>query len=585
VVTDRGTPPQTGTASATVAVEQQVAVRGQVQAQGADPYAPEAPTATVRVDFPLVDGGGPVDAVVARWSPIREDGSGDVALLRLSTPAPARTPPVRRIGRLWGHDFRVLGFPEGRTSGVWASGRIRGEQGTRWFQLHTSPGEPRVEPGFSGSPVWDAGSGAVVGMTVAAIRGDTTTVAYLIPIDTVFELDQELVPCPYPGARPFDTEHAAYFYGRDDDIGRLADAVSRQPLVAVAGPSGVGKSSLVRAGLLPRLRALGSPVVECRLDADPVGSLVSALADPAPGTVVVLDQFEELATLAPETAGALLNEVMARTSTGRVRAVLTLRWAAFDRLDPRLAAALDAATVLVTPLDRAGLREAIVGPAEQAPGLTFEEGLVDRILDDAGAEPGQLPLVSALLADLWDHREDGRATLRGYRECGGVAGALAQHADRVVGSVEADERTLRRLFTALAEPGRDGRFVRRPVPLRDLSVEQRSLAEKLAGGRLLVVTRDTVELAHQALIDHWPRLNDWLTTDRRFLSWLASLQERRRRWETAGRDDGGLLRGAVLAAAVEWLDDIGIDAAHAHEADLGAHALERLAGEVGATAP
>src|SRR5439155_5619953 len=116
----------------------------------------------------------------------------------------------------------------------------------------------------------------------------------------------------------------------------------------------------------------GTPFVECRLDADPLGNLDSALADAAPGTVVVLDQFEELATLAPETAGALLNEVLARTSTGRIRAVLTLRWAAFERLDPRLAAVLDAATVLVTPLDRSGLREAIVGPAEQAPGLSFE---------------------------------------------------------------------------------------------------------------------------------------------------------------------------------------------------------------------
>ncbi|QYN33423.1 trypsin-like peptidase domain-containing protein [Pseudonocardia sp. DSM 110487] len=537
------------------------------EAVDADPYAPEAPTATVRVDFPLTgdDAPVPLEAVVERWAPIRDDGTGDVALLRLTAPAPARVPPVRRIARLWGHDFRVLGFPDGGTDGVWTSGRIRGEQGTRWFQLHTGAGEPRVEPGFSGAPVWDTASGAVVGMTVAAIRGDTTQAAYLIPIDAVFALDQELVPCPYPGARPFDTEHAAYFHGRDDDIERLADATSRLPLVAVAGPSGVGKSSLVRAGLLPRLLAGGTPVVECRLDVDPVGNLVSAVADAVPGTVVVLDQFEELATLAPETAGALLDEVIARTSTGRIRAVLTLRWTAFERLDPRLTAALDEATVLVTPLDRAGLREAIVGPAEQAPGLSFEEGLVDRILDDAGTEPGQLPLVSALLADLWDHRDDGRATLRGYLECGGVAGALAQHADRVVDSLQADEPTLRRLFTALAEPGRDGRFVRRPVLLRDLPPEQRALAEALAGRRLLVVTRDTVELAHQALVEHWPRLRDWLTADREFLSWLAGLQERRRRWESGGRDDGALLRGAPLAAAVEWVESRADDVAAADQ--------------------
>ncbi|GAA0937473.1 hypothetical protein GCM10009559_30550 [Pseudonocardia zijingensis] len=524
------------------------------EALDADPYAPEPPAATVRVDFPLAGDGAdePFDAVVERWSPIRDDGSGDVAILRLRRPAPVPVPPVRGIARLWGHGFRVLGFPEGGAGGVWTSGEIRGEQGTRWFQLHTGVGEPRVEPGFSGTPVWDTASGAVVGMTVAAVRGDTTAAAYLIPVDAVFALDQSLVPCPYPGARPFDDEHAAYFHGRDDDIARLADATSRRAVVAVAGPSGVGKSSLVRAGLLPRLRAAGTPVVECRLDVDPVGEVASALAGAPEGAVVVLDQFEELATLAPETAGALLDEVITRTGTGRVRAVLTLRWAAFERLDPRLTAALDEATVQVTPLDRAGLRDAIVGPAEQAPGLSFEDGLVDRILDDAGTEPGQLPLVSALLADLWDHREDGRATLRGYLECGGVAGALAQHADRVVDSLAADEQTVRRLFTALAEPGRDGRFVRRPVPLADLPAEQRELAEALADRRLLVVSRDAVELAHQALIEHWPRLRDWLSADREFLSWLAGLQDRRARWESGGRDDGALLRGAPLAAAVEW---------------------------------
>src|SRR5882724_3051236 len=235
-------------------------------AVGVDPYAADVPTASVRLDFPLARADSArIVATVERWSPIRDDGGGDVALLRLTSPAPldARMPPVRRVEKLWDHGFWVQGFPDGQIDGVWSTGLIRGEQGTRWFQLQSTPGEQRIEGGFSGTPVWDAESGAVVGMTVAADRGDTTT-AYLIPIEQVLGLDPELLPCPYRGLRPFDEEHAATFYGRDAEIERLVQALRRRPVVAVAGPSGAGKSSLVRAGLLPRLRETGAGILDFR---------------------------------------------------------------------------------------------------------------------------------------------------------------------------------------------------------------------------------------------------------------------------------------------------------------------------------
>ncbi|GAA1243871.1 hypothetical protein GCM10009609_04020 [Pseudonocardia aurantiaca] len=568
-------------------------------AQRADPYAPEPAGGDVRIDFPLLrdeDTLPAAEAEVVRWVPIGEDGTGDIAVLRVRGPLPvgARMPPLRRVDQLWDLPFRVLGFPEGMADGVWSTGRFRGEQGTRWFQLQTAAGEQPIIEGFSGAPVWDEDSGAVVGMTVAADASGTTTTAYLIPIDQVLGLDPELLPCPYRGLEPFGEEHAAYFFGRDADVDLLAATVEREPLVAVAGPSGAGKSSLVRAGLLPRLRAAGTEVAELRpVPGRTVGeSLVTALAPYAPTDlplpsdaddrarvrqlaaatttelVLLVDQFEELAAADPDAAQELLELIghLVTTddpepATPRLRAVLTLRSATLDDVVvPRVAGLLGAGTVLLPPMDRAQLRDAIVAPAERAPGLSFEPGLVDRILDDAAGEPGGLPLVESLLTELWERREGGHLTLRAYDEAGGVAGVVATHAENVMAGFPdpADAPRLKRLFTALSRSDRDGRFVRRPRQWQELAPELRPLVQRLAAGRLLVVERaptgeQTVQLAHQALIAHWPRLRDWLTEDRDFLSWRDQLDQQRERWEAAGRDDGALLRGTALAVAQDWL--------------------------------
>jgi hypothetical protein len=537
---------------------------------GADPYSDVAPAGEVSLDFPLVpDGEHPptrLAARVRRWSPIAPDGSGDIALLDVTEPVPvgASVPLLHRIDRLWDHGFRVLGFPEGAPAGVWATGLIRGEQGTRWFQLQSRPGEQRVEGGFSGSAVWHEESGAVVGMTVAADRGDTSA-AYLVPIDQVLDLDPGLVPCPYRGLRPFDEEQAAVFFGREEEIDKLADAVARTPVVAVAGPSGAGKSSLVRAGLVPRLRASGTPVVDLR--AEPGSGLVARLDGCRPGSVVVIDQFEDLAAVDPTDAHDVLSHVMRMAASGSVRAVLTVRWATLDPIaGPELLEVLEKGTVLVGPMGRGRLREAIVGPAERSPGLAFEPGLVDRILDDAGAEPGRLPLVQSLLTDLWEQRESGYLTLRGYEAAGGVAGAVAQRAERALEAAGPDAlEDLRRLFLAMGRPDRDGRFVRRAAPLEQLPPAQRALVAALADARLVVVGPSAagpavVELSHQALIDHWPRLRAWLDEDRAFLTWRARVDSQRERWEAEDRAHSALLRGAPLAEAADWLP--------AREADL-----------------
>ncbi|QYN31985.1 trypsin-like peptidase domain-containing protein [Pseudonocardia sp. DSM 110487] len=546
---------------------------------GADPYGTEPPPEPVQLDFPML--GAAARAVVHRWLPIAEDGTGDVAVLKLIDPLPTgpRMPPLRRIDQLWDQRFRVLGFPEGMADGVWTTGRIRGAQGTSWFQLQTTVGEQPIVQGFSGAPVWHEESGAVVGMTVAADSSGRTTTAYLIPVEQVLGADPELLPCPYRGLQPFGEEHAEFFFGREADVAVLADALAAHPLVAVVGPSGVGKSSLVGAGLVPRLRAEGARIAQLTpIPGQPVEpALTAALARLPPGegngrVILVVDQFEELAAAQPDDARGLLERVGELVAgTEPISAVLTLRSATLDEvLVPELAGLLGAGTVLVPPMQRGQLRDAIVAPAERAPGLSFEAGLVDRILDDAAAEPGHLPLVESLLTELWSRRDGGHLTVRAYEEAGGVAGVIATHAEAVLaGFTEPDDATrLRRLLTSLASPDRDGRFTRTPLPWADVAPDLRPVVHRLAAGRLVVVARSStgtehVQLAHQALIAHWPRLRDWLTEDRDFLAWRAQLDQQRERWEDTARDDGALLRGTALSTAFDWLPERSVDVSEA----------------------
>ncbi|GAA4497950.1 hypothetical protein GCM10023191_042260 [Actinoallomurus oryzae] len=545
-----------------------------VAADGGPPAEP------VVVDFPMARAaGGPPPrglARVTRWAPTEEDGSGDVALLRLETAAPpgARVPPMRGGGDLWDHEFHVFGFPADMADGVWATGRIRDVQGTGWLQLQGAATDQGIDEGYSGSPVWDATVGAVVGMTVARDRDRATTTAYVVPMAQVLGLDPDLLPCPYQGLAPFDEEYAAFFHGRDEDVGRLVTAARRHSVVAVAGRSGVGKSSLVRAGLLPVLRREGAAIAECRLGPDAATSLAAALAGPlnldaaslaerlragheppvAPRPVVLfMDQFEEAITTDPEGARELLSLAVSLAGDTGLRVVLTLRWESLGSLlTPELAAMFEDSTVFVTAMSRRGLREAIVRPAEYAPGLHFEDGLVERILDDAGSEPGRLPLVESLLTELWRGRRGGSLTLRDYEALGGVNGALIQLAERAV----VDHGAVRRLLTLLARPAGDD-FVRRPVALGRLDPELFQTAQRLAADRLVVIGSApdgtaTVELAHQALIEHWPRLREWLIEDRDFLSWLHRLETHYQQWKAAAQDPGALLRGTALAASLEW---------------------------------
>ncbi|TQM85515.1 MoxR-like ATPase [Saccharothrix saharensis] len=550
-----------------------------VVADGAEP--PER----VLVDFPMLPGVPSRAARVRAWRPAEPDGRGDIALLRLTEPPPEGSAALvlGTAENPWGQRFRVPGFPAGHDDGVWAGGSLRERQGTGWVQMQADDG-PRIVRGFSGSPVWSEDLDAVIGMTVAAERGSAT--AYLIPSEALVRVAGELAPpCPFRGLRAFRAEDARYFFGRDEEVDRLAERVARQRIVVVVGPSGCGKSSLVDAGLRPRLEAAGTPVAIVRPVPGQSAEELLAVLRPAavPGAVLVLDQFEEVVTGDPGTARdvlRLLDELTAGPAGPRV--VLTLRAGSLDGL---LAVggvpALDDATVFVAPLTGDRLRQAVERPVALTPGVAYQDGVVDRVLADAQAGTGLLPLVEFTLTELWQAREAGLLTLRGYDRLGGVAGALAGHAERFHrGLGPAEREPVRRLLVRLARPTEDG-FALRPTRVDEVPDDLRRVVDVLLGARLLVVREDpgqprVLALAHEALLRNWATLRGWLEADREFLAWHAQVRERAEQWEREGRDRSLVLRGGPLGTARQWLDQRPSDVdRREHEYVAAGHAAQR----------
>ncbi|MBY8856190.1 trypsin-like peptidase domain-containing protein [Nocardia sp. CA2R105] len=576
-------------------------------AVGCDPGDGRAPEHPVIVDFPWSDTPVRSTARVRHWSPIRADGRGDLAVLELVGAAPDRValPAFWHDEEPWGREFRVLGFPAELPGGAWVSGEFRARQEQGWLQLQAATGGQPITGGFSGAPVWDTEAEAVTGMAVVADRRRYTRTAFMVPIGEVLGMDSGLVTNPYRGWEPFDEEHADLFFGRDDDIERVMSTLERRPLVAVAGRSGVGKSSLIRAGVIPWLRARGVRIATVRLGSDrsglhavterldagedePFAAWLTQQSAGAPGTLappprlleelpaqgvlLFVDQFEELASTAPQRARELLRSLIELTRSGTdrpVRVVLTVRWDALDELvDDELAAFLDGATVALAPMGRAQLRDAIRRPTARAPGALLADELVERLIDDTIGEPGGLPLLQSLLSDLWAQRGSGVLDVADYERVDGVAGAVTRRAEEVFAQFDTPQwqQAAQRLLTLLAVPSVSGAgFVRSVVSMREYP-ELRGVAGRLARDRLVVVGRDaqgadTVELAHQALIDHWPRLLGWLRDDRDFRLWQWQIGQERAKWEHAGKDGrkDTLLRPGALEAATAWADKRGSD--------------------------
>ncbi len=408
--------------------------------------------------------------------------------------------------------------------------------------------------------------------------------------------EQVVAERPYPGLHAFSAEERGAFFGRGSEVRALLDRLRAESFVLVAGDSGVGKSSLCRAGLLPRVSegALGSPwtVVTLVPGRHPVAALASTLASlpgldearvtevvrtrpselgrllrahpGAGGTFLFVDQLEELLTLAAPEEAALVAEALGVLAEGvpGVRLLATARGDFLTRLAalPGLGDVLSGALYLLRPLSEAGLREAIVAPA-RARGVAFEsEALVDALVA-AGRAEGALPLLQFALAELWEARDVGRHLIpaAALEALGGVAGALARHADGVLARLLPAQRLaarelLLRLVTA------EGTRARRPASeLLGVGVsaeETRVALEELVRGRLLVAREAqdeaTYEVAHEALLTGWDQLRGWLAGDAERRAAHQRLERAAAEWQRQGRP-GDALWGARPLAEVESL--------------------------------
>ncbi|MEV4493838.1 trypsin-like peptidase domain-containing protein [Micromonospora coxensis] len=594
----------------------------------------------VQVD-PLAGGAG----FTARI--INVDRVHDLGVLRAESRLPAVVPGVAATddvglraevvvtGSVDMPDFQEYRFLD--APGHWAGGTTR--DGVRLGRLTASA----VMRGMSGAPVRGV-DGMVVGVVSARYNTndnwgrDTVWVARtedLAPLlrDVGVELRawekagyvEPPVPgiCPYPGLSAFAAGQAEWFFGREELTAKLVDrlvvAKDRGLPLLVVGVSGSGKSSLLRAGLMPALSrgelpipgsahwpqvrltpgsrpltelvshlavlagsSVGTSVDEVRDDPARFAALArqAALADAgrkgldgAGPVVVIVDQFEEIFTLCRDAAeraafiAALRAAAVSVAGDGTTPSALVLASLRTDFFsscaeEPGLAEILQDNQFLVGPMSISELRSVVEGPAAVV-GLDVERGLVDRVLEDvvdaAGHQPGTLPLLAYALAATWNKRRGNTMALASYQESGGVRGAISEAAEKLFTSMsEPEQRIVRRLLLAMVAVGHGVDDTRRRVPKSELTGgddDSVTVLNRLVATRLVAVDKDTVEIAHEALLRAWPRLTSWLSEDRAGLVVHRRLTDATTEWLNLDRDDGSLYQGARLAVLRAWLDE------------------------------
>jgi WD40 repeat protein len=553
---------------------------------------------------------------------LRDASAEDIAILRLEGPLPKQAVPLP-LGSSFntqGQTFLSFGFPEAKADdGMLGECKILGvvfEENISLLQLSSN----QVSNGFSGAPVWDDNHHVVIGMVTSIVgmrkvriagaevllpfdpSGRQTDTAFATPVETI----QKICPilqasevCPYRGLDAFTEEHTKFFFGRENIVDRLVNRLKQDVrFLAVLGPSGSGKSSIVQAGLIPQLRqgAIRDSdhweVIVSRPADDPFKQLAAmgfeielkdltesvriCLAQHTKWTrlVLVLDQFEELLTACPE---ALRQEFIAQltcllAAPLPITVVLVMRDDFYDQFvrQETLVEWLERSQgpVNVPQTLKPAEVTAIVQKPAEAVGLRFEDGLVEIIVKDAmgaaalPADEGRaarstiLPLLEFALTQLWERRKYGKLNRDAYTAIDGVTGGLTQWADRVFYELENEEkrRKARRIFTDLVHIGDESQGLpdsRRRMSLallcRDESEieEVHQVVQQLVRARLLVTSydiqskQDMVEIIHDALLLEWGQLKQWLQEDRSFLAWHQELERQVRAWVETNPDDPG----------------------------------------------
>jgi WD40 repeat protein/class 3 adenylate cyclase len=438
-----------------------------------------------------------------------------------------------------------------------------------------------------------------------------------------------IVANPYKGLRAFEEADAADYFGREELIQQLVKRLEGTRFLAVVGPSGSGKSSVVRAGLLPAIRRGAIPASERWWMTDmfpgarPLDGLEAALlrAVPDPPTsvmdqlerdehglhrailrllpsdaselVLVIDQFEEVFTLVEDEAvrvhflGSLESAVSDPRS--RLRVVTTLRADFYDRplLYRGFAELFKSRVEAVIPLSAEELERAISGPAKRVD-VSPEPGLVAAVLADVAEEPGALPLMQYALTELFERRDGRTLSLEAYREIGGVSGALGRRAEELYAELDGGGReAARQLFLRLVALGEGTEDTRRRVPrseIASLEVDQQAMTavlDSFGASRQLSFDRDTktgaatIELAHEAMLTAWPRLSRWIDAAREELRIERRVAAAAREWVESDRDRSFLLGGSRLEQAEAWRSGSGIALTPEEGAYLDASRAER----------
>ncbi|MFD4668817.1 helix-turn-helix domain-containing protein [Lentzea sp. NPDC058450] len=390
---------------------------------------------------------------------------------------------------------------------------------------------------------------------------------------------------PYVGLRAFGPDDQDLFFGRERLVAEVVG--KRQRLVLLFGASGSGKSSVLRAGVIPALTAAGKrlllftpgthPIERCSIllaaelgvtpaavmdewrDDRALHRLVSQLSADEE-TVLVVDQFEEVFTLCDSDAerarfiAALA--VAANTPGSRCRVLLGVRSDFFAHCSahPALVEAMPDGQVVAGPMSADELRQAIVAPASRM-NCTVDGSLVADLLTQAHGRPGVLPLLSHVLLQVWTRRSGNRLSVTGFQQAGGLDGALSRTAEEVfTGLDEPRQRLARTLFGRLVALGEGTEDTKRRLDTSEVGDDPglAAVLEAFTAARLLAKDQDGVEIAHEALIRAWPRLHGWLHDDRESIRLHRQLTDATDAWESLGRDNGALYRGARLALTLDW---------------------------------
>jgi len=405
--------------------------------------------------------------------------------------------------------------------------------------------------------------------------------------------------CPYRGLSAFGEEDAKYFFGRDNEIRTALGSLDAWPLLAVIGPSGVGKSSFVHAGLVPALRSRGGDwqVHVLRPGRAPLQRLALVLEEApgqaqhllnqlveAPGLfgvmlrdaavrrgtniLVVVDQLEELFTLgdSDDVRRLFLAALLAAADdpTSPVRVVLSMRADFLDRLatQKQFLAELSRGLFFLTAPDHDNLRETLERPAELA-GYTFEQASIVEDMMQTATSRGALPLLSFAATRLWEARDRQRKllTVAAYNQMGGIGGAFARHADQVAASVPPQSQLLlRAIMTRLVTP-EGTRAVVDHRELLTLAGDQREVErvlDHLVRGRLIQMHTDpdqgaTVEIVHEMLITEWPTLKRWLEDGNAMRAFQHELRQAAKQWQARGKPSDLVWRGATAQEALGFV--------------------------------